>query len=133
VVDDNADARESVALLVEMNGHQVYRAGDGETALALAGKHPPDVALLDVGLPGMSGYVLAERLRELSLPRKPFLIAVTGYGADEDRAHCRKAGFALHLVKPVEPEVLESVLRAAAHLQGAGRYHAQPPASNAHP
>jgi CheY-like chemotaxis protein len=117
VVEDSADARESLALLVKLNGHVVFQVGDGEAGLALARELPPDVAFLDIGLPGMSGNELARCLRELPLPRKPCLVAVTAYDQPEDRARTREAGFALHLAKPVEPSLLESVLRAVACLQ----------------
>jgi two-component system CheB/CheR fusion protein len=117
VVEDHADVRESLALVVRMNGHAVSQVGDGEAALALVQEQPPDVAFLDIGLPGMSGNDLARHLRKLPLPRKPCLVAVTAYDQPEDRARSHAAGFALHLVKPVEPRVLESVLRAVAHLR----------------
>jgi CheY-like chemotaxis protein len=117
VVEDNTDSRESLALVAMLNGHAVCEASDGEAALALVQREPPDVAFLDIGLPGMSGNDLARHLRALPLRRKPYLVAVTAYDRREDRARSRAAGFALHLVKPVEPRLLESVMRAVANLQ----------------
>ena len=106
VVDDNDDASESLALLLEHWGHDVRIAGDGHAALAAAAEHDPDVVLLDIGLPGLDGYAVAERLRGSG----PLLIAMTGYGQFEDAERAKDAGFAEHLVKPVDPHHLRQLL-----------------------
>ncbi len=118
VVDDNRDAAEMLAELLASKGHEVQVAEDGPTALAVAGRFRPEVALLDIGLPVMDGYELAARLRELSAgPLR--LIAVTGYGQEEDRERARAAGFHGHLVKPIDPAVLrERVERPGAGGEG---------------
>jgi two-component system CheB/CheR fusion protein len=120
VVDDRPDARESLALLVTLNGHTVSSASNGTVALELARRQPPDVAFLDIGLPDIDGYEIARRLLKLGCPRRPLLVAVTGYGQPGDRARSRAAGFDLHLIKPVDPSVLESILRAVAKLRRPG-------------
>jgi CheY-like chemotaxis protein len=94
-----------------MYGHEVEVAPDGPTALRLAADKPPDVALLDLSLPGgMDGFEVARRLRELKAGKQPLLIAVTGYGRDEDRRRSTEAGIHLHLLKPVDGEALNCLL-----------------------
>jgi PAS domain S-box-containing protein len=109
IVDDSADSAESMALLLQIWGHDVHVASDGPHALAVAAECRPEVVLLDIGLPGMTGYEVARRLRELPDMADAVLVATTGYGQDEDRKHSREAGFALHLVKPVQPDLLQKV------------------------
>jgi PAS domain S-box-containing protein len=112
VVDDNEDATETLTDLLELWGHGVRTAHDGRAALAAAEEYAPDVVLLDIGLPGMDGYEVAVHLR--SRPEcAARLVAVTGYGQEEDRRRSREAGFDLHLTKPVDPEELKRVLAAA--------------------
>jgi PAS domain S-box-containing protein len=110
VVDDNHDSAESMAILVEIWGHEVRTAHDGPAALALAAEYRPDVVLLDIGLPGMSGYEVAKRLQELPGLERAILVAVTGYGQQSDRERTREAGFDHHLVKPVKPTHLQELL-----------------------
>jgi CheY-like chemotaxis protein len=110
VVDDNRDAAESMSMLLELWGHEVVCAFDGRTALETAAKYHPDAVFLDIGLPGMDGYEVAERLRELPQSAGAILIAITGYGQDEDRRRSRTAGINHHLVKPVAPETLHGLL-----------------------
>jgi signal transduction histidine kinase len=110
LVDDNQDAIEMMELLLTDRGYLVRSASDGMQALAVAAEFEPDVAVLDLGLPIMDGYELASRLLELFAPRGLRLIAVTGYGQAEDRIRTRAAGFALHLVKPVDLNELEAAL-----------------------
>ena len=110
VVDDNADASETLAMLLGLWGHDVQSAADGPTALETAAAHRPDVVLLDISLPGMSGYEVADRLRANPDLRDTVLVAMTGYGQAEDKKETRRAGFSLHLVKPVEPDVLQKLL-----------------------
>ena len=110
VVEDLDDAREALAELLRLYGHEVDVAADGLTALDLAVLHPPQIALLDIGLPGIDGYELARRLRD-RLGRTVTLVAMTGYGQADDRRRSREAGFDHHLVKPVDPARLMQILR----------------------
>jgi CheY-like chemotaxis protein len=114
VIDDNKDAAESMSMLFELWGHEVICAFDGHTALATAAKFRPDAVFLDIGLPGMDGYEVAERLRELPESARTVLVAITGYGQDEDRRRSREAGIDHHLVKPVAPETLQKLLDSLA-------------------
>jgi PAS domain S-box-containing protein len=111
VVDDNRDSAESIALLAEIWGYEVRTAHDGPSALEAAVTSPPEVVLLDIGLPGMDGYEVARRFRQ-ERGGGVVLIAMTGYGMDEDRQRSRDAGFDHHLVKPVDPEALRTLLAA---------------------
>jgi CheY-like chemotaxis protein len=110
VVDDNADTADTLATLLELEGHQVRLAHDGPTALAAAAAFRPDAIVLDLGLPGMDGFEVARRLRCRNGGPKPMLVAVSGYGQDEDRRRTRQAGFDHHLVKPAEIGTLRSLL-----------------------
>jgi signal transduction histidine kinase len=109
VVDDNVDAAASIAEVLELLGNHVRVAHDGAEALRLAQESVPDLALLDIGLPVIDGYELAQRLR--SEHPNIRLVAVTGYGQDGDRAAATRAGFSRHLVKPVSLQDIESVVR----------------------
>ena len=109
MVDDNQDAADNLALLCRMSGHVVDVAYDGVVALELASTFHPDIVLLDIGLPGRDGYDVARALRQ-SYPRPLHIVAMTGYGRDEDRRRSRDAGFDLHLVKPIEPTELFDLL-----------------------
>ena len=111
VVDDNVDAAESLAMMLELDGHSVIRAHDGRTAIALASNEYPSVMLLDIGLPDIDGYELARRLRALPEADAALLIAVTGYGQAEDRRRAEDAGFDRYLIKPIEFESLRSMLQ----------------------
>jgi CheY-like chemotaxis protein len=110
VVDDNHDAVETLAMLLGLWGHDVRLAADGPTALETAAAHRPHVVLLDISLPGISGYEVAKRLRANAELRDTVLVAMTGYGQAEDKKESREAGFSLHLVKPVEPDRLQKLL-----------------------
>ena len=112
VVDDNEDVAEMTAEMLKMYGHVALTAPDGPTALAVAASERPDVVLLDLGLPGMHGLEVAETLRATSKGHDPLLIAVSGYGRDEDRARSRAAGCEHHLVKPVDFDRLLALLAA---------------------
>jgi signal transduction histidine kinase len=112
IVDDNADAADSLAMLLQLDGHQTLAVYNSSDAIEQAQSFRPDIMLLDIGLPEMNGYEVARRLRsrpELSQIR---LIALTGYGQAADRAHAQAAGFDAHLMKPVEPEELTRALAA---------------------
>jgi PAS domain S-box-containing protein len=108
VVDDNVDAADSLALLLKLSGQETRVAYDGPTALLVAEAFRPQLVLLDIGMPGMDGYEVARRLREQG--RKVPLVAVTGWGQEEDRRRSREAGFDHHLVKPVDPSALQQLL-----------------------
>jgi CheY-like chemotaxis protein len=110
VVDDNRDVAESLALLLEMDGHQVQIANDGQAALEMARSVRPDVILLDIGLPGMDGYAVAKALRQSPELKQMQLFALTGYGQPEDREKSLVAGFNEHLVKPTDFEKLRKLL-----------------------
>jgi PAS domain S-box-containing protein len=109
VVDDNIDAVRSLAMVLEAFGHAVHTAHDGPAALEAAASFRPEAILLDIGLPRMDGYEVARRLRQAGQD-KALLVALTGYGQEEDRRRSREAGFDLHLVKPVDPQELEEIL-----------------------
>jgi CheY-like chemotaxis protein len=102
---------DSLAMLLRIYGHEIHLAPDGRTAIETARAKPPDVVLLDLGLPGMDGFQVAKQLKELPTPKPPFLTAVTGYGRDIDRQRSHDAGIDLHLVKPVDLEELQKVLK----------------------
>lgn len=108
VVDDNQDAVTLLARVLQRWGHTVHTAHDGGTALEEARRHPPHVVFLDIGLPDMDGYAVAEALRAEG--SQAVLVALTGYGHDEDRARAEAAGFAHHLLKPVDLANLKDVL-----------------------
>ena len=110
VVDNYHDAAVSLARLLERWGFQPAVAFDGSSALALASADPPAAVLLEVGLPGLDGYELAARLRELPGMGQALLVALIGYGQKEDVRRCSAAGIDLHLLKPCDPEELRRVL-----------------------
>jgi signal transduction histidine kinase/ActR/RegA family two-component response regulator len=111
VVDDNRDAATGLAEVLKSLGHEVQVAYDGPSALAIEASFEPDLLLLDLGLPEMDGYEVARRLREQTKRKKrPVLVAVTGWGQQEDRSRSRAAGFDAHLVKPLDIPVLERLL-----------------------
>lgn len=110
VVEDNEDVARSLAMLLELWGHNAEVVHRPEAALDAAHAHPPAVVLLDIGLPGMDGYQLAKKLRLQQGCEKVVLVAMTGYGQDEDRRRAEEAGFDHHLVKPVDPDVLQQLL-----------------------
>jgi CheY-like chemotaxis protein len=112
VVDDNRDAADSLALLLGLWGYRPVVAYDGPTALAAvaAPAEPPAVALIDLGLPRLDGFEVARRLRADSRCAGVVLIAVTGYGQEEDRRRCHEAGFVHHALKPFDPLELRRLL-----------------------
>jgi CheY-like chemotaxis protein len=109
IVEDNADAREALRMLLELDGHVVEAAAEGGEALDIMWAKDPDIALVDIGLPGIDGYEVARRVRARD-PRRPLLIALTGYGQPEDRRRATDAGFDSLLVKPVDPAALADLL-----------------------
>jgi CheY-like chemotaxis protein len=110
IVEDNQDAGEMYRLLIELAGHEALLAENGRLGLELFKAASPDIALVDIGLPGMDGYEIARRFRAEPNGAAVFLAALTGYGSASDRARSRQAGFDLHLLKPVDPQMLQSVL-----------------------
>jgi signal transduction histidine kinase/ActR/RegA family two-component response regulator len=116
LVDDNTDMTEMLAASLEASGHETASANDGLEALEVAGRFSPDVAFVDIGLPSIDGYEVARRLRA-QLEAPVVLIAMSGYGQEEDRALSREAGFDDHFVKPVPRERIEQVLAEAARSQ----------------
>lgn len=110
VVDDNQDAAQGLAMLLEIKGHEVATAHDGPQALERALEFRPTVVLLDIGLPAMDGYQVARELRRQEGGEEMLLVAVTGYGHESDRQRSRDAGFDHHLLKPVGIEALEELL-----------------------
>ncbi|WP_290659820.1 ATP-binding protein [Aquabacterium sp.] len=111
VVDDNEDAVESLEMLLSLQGHQVRSAGDGMTALHLAGEFLPELILLDIGLPKLNGYEVAKLIRQQPWGANMLLVAVTGWGQAQDKQSANEAGFDRHLTKPVDPQDLMSILR----------------------
>jgi two-component system CheB/CheR fusion protein len=114
VVDDNRDGADSLAMLLRLGGHDVCVANDGPGAVTAAASFAPEVVLLDIGMPGMNGYEVARRIRLLPGSGRVLLVAVTGYGQEEDRRRSRAAGFDHHLVKPVEFDALARLLGSEA-------------------
>jgi PAS domain S-box-containing protein len=112
VADDNQDAAESLATLLELSGHELRIAHLGRTALALAQTFRPEVALLDIGMPDLSGYEVAQKLRQAAWADGMQLIALTGWGQEDDRRRALEAGFDHHLIKPVDPDQLDAIIAA---------------------
>lgn len=110
VVDDNLDSAETIALMAQLWGHDVRTAHNGQAALELAEDYRPEVVLLDIGLPGMDGFEVAKRLRAQEWMVGVMLVAMTGYGQEEDRRRSREVGFDHHMVKPIDPGALQALL-----------------------
>src|SRR5450432_763203 len=110
VADDNQDAADTLSLLLEIAGYEAVVAHSGEEAFERLLRHSPDAAILDIGMPDMSGYEVARRFRKES-GRNVFLLAVTGWGQQDDIARAKAAGFDEHLTKPVDPDRVEQLLR----------------------
>lgn len=110
VVDDNQDSADSLAMLLRLSGHDVRTAHEGQEAVTAAGTFEPDLALLDLGMPTMTGYEVARRIRQQHGGGDIVLIALTGWGQEEYRRRSKEAGFDHHLTKPVEVEVLQQIL-----------------------
>jgi two-component system CheB/CheR fusion protein len=110
IVDDNRDAADSLALILRMHDYEVRTADDGPSGLQTAAAWSPEVILLDIGLPGMSGHDIAKELRALPQTQHAVLIAMTGFGSAEDISQSAEAGFSRHLVKPVDPDMLLGLL-----------------------
>jgi CheY-like chemotaxis protein len=112
IADDNRDSAETLAALLRMEGHEVTSVHDGPVALSVFNELKPDAVLLDIGMPGLTGYEVARRLRQAN-PRTPLtLIAITGWGQDIDKERAFAAGFDHHLTKPVDPQRLVELLKS---------------------
>jgi signal transduction histidine kinase len=130
VADDNADALESLATLLELGGHEVFSAANGALALESAERHLPDVALLDIGMPMLDGYEVARRIRAQPWGRRITLVALTGWGQESDRRRSGEAGFDSHLVKPLDLDKLTELLgRLPANVSENTDSHAGSPAA----
>ncbi|MET0386912.1 MAG: response regulator [Polyangiales bacterium] len=114
LVEDNDDTRELMCTLLESRGHRVICAADGTEGVELATQRQPEVALVDIGLPGMNGYAVARQLRDTARVAAPFLIALTGYGSPEDHQRASDAGFDAHMVKPIDTARLFELLQKIA-------------------
>jgi CheY-like chemotaxis protein len=112
IVDDNEDSTRTMAILQRRRGHETRTSFTGPDAVAVAAEFVPEVVLLDIGLPGMDGYEVARRLRAMPALAGAFLVAMSGYGSEEDRAEARAAGFDEYLVKPVDLDLLRTWLRS---------------------
>jgi two-component system OmpR family response regulator len=116
IVEDHLDTARATAKLLRYQGHEVQVATDGQGALASAAASPPDVALLDLDLPEMSGWEVARRLRDQAVGRRPLLVAISGLGDSEYRRLTHEAGIDLHLLKPADPQMLFALLERFARL-----------------
>jgi two-component system CheB/CheR fusion protein len=125
IVDDNRDLAEMLKTFLEMHGHEVYVANDARSALETAARVRPHVGLFDIGLPGMSGYELAQRIREDPTLQTIYLVAVTGWGYEDDRERARRAGFDDHLTKPTDPDAIRALLSQASQSVRARRQSAR--------
>jgi PAS domain S-box-containing protein len=113
VVDDNVDGAESLARMLQISGHEMRVAYSGPEALHTVRSFTPEVVFLDIGLPGMNGYEVAKRLRAELSPRRAVLVALTGWGSQDDKRQSKEAGFDFHLTKPVELTAIENILARA--------------------
>ena len=113
IVDDNVDAAETLAMMLEILGQETRQAHDGHEALEVAADYKPDLVFMDIGLPGISGLEACVRMREELGMRETYLVALSGYGTEEDRRKSMAAGFDDHLVKPLDPGSLPSILGSA--------------------
>jgi len=114
VVDDNEDAALSLSMLLELSGYEVLTANDGAEALRLVTEFEPRVVLLDLGMPRMDGYEVCHRLRQLPGGEKITVIAATGWGQEHHRRKTEAAGFDMHMIKPLDTDVLRTTLDALA-------------------
>lgn len=112
LVDDSPDSSEPLSLLLQAQGHETRVASEGKEAIALADDFQPNCVVLDLGMPGMDGYEVARRLRERPYGPKLTLVALTGWAGKDVRAKAAAAGFDYHLVKPVNWEELENIVKA---------------------
>lgn len=110
IVEDNADVRDGLVELCQMWGHEVFTAGDGIEGVRVALERRPDIAFVDIGLPGLDGYEVAGQIRAASAGQDLLLVALTGYGSREQKARAIESGFDHHLVKPVDTKLIEGLV-----------------------
>ncbi len=110
MADDNRDAADSLAMMLRLVGYEVHAAHDGQEAVEAAGRLRPDVVLLDIGMPKLNGLQAARHIREQPWGRQMVLVAITGWGQEEDKRRATEAGFDHHLTKPVDPAALQELL-----------------------
>jgi CheY-like chemotaxis protein len=111
VVEDREDAAATTAMLLRLHGHSVEVAADGPSAVQAVHTAPPDVVLLDLGLPKMDGWTVAKQIRQNCNRKRPFIVAVSGYGTEADKLRSQEVGIDLHLIKPVDPAELDDLLK----------------------
>jgi CheY-like chemotaxis protein len=111
IADDNRDAADTMGMLLELGGHEAIIAHSGNQALQLGREHRPDVVILDIGMPDLNGYDVARTARNEEWGKSAYLIALTGWGQAEDKERARLAGFDRHLTKPVDPDLVEEILK----------------------
>jgi CheY-like chemotaxis protein len=116
IADDNRDAADTMGMLLEFGGHEVIIAHSGNQALQLGRERRPDVVILDIGMPDLNGYDVARTARNEDWGKSAYLIALTGWGQAEDKERARLAGFDRHLTKPVDPDLVEEILKG--HMGG---------------
>jgi len=128
IIEDNRDAREMFRMMLELAGHEVLEAEEGHAGLSLLKTAHPDIAVVDVGLPGLTGYEIARRFHDEApaAAAHVMLVALTGYGTPEARERSRQAGFDYHLIKPVNAEALDEIMRVG--LDGHDPHPVPPPA-----
>jgi CheY-like chemotaxis protein len=117
VADDNRDAANTLAMLMRLAGHEVCTAHSGKAALTLASRFHPEIALLDIGMPDLDGYEVAKQIRETDWGRNVRLVALTGWGQEDDKRRARAAGFDRHLTKPADPRDLDELLSSSPSLR----------------
>jgi CheY-like chemotaxis protein len=117
VADDNRDSAQTLAMVLDVMGHETRLANDGLQAVAIAAEFEPDIVLLDIGMPKLNGYEACRQIRAQPWARDVVMVAVTGWGHDEDRRRSKSAGFDLHLVKPLDPVEVERMMRDLQPLQ----------------
>lgn len=131
LIEDNPDARETFRMMLELAGHEVLEAEEGRSGLELLRSALPDIAVIDVGLPGLDGYEIASRFRREPQSSRVMLVALTGYGTPEARERSRQAGFDHHLIKPIDPDVLREIMGTGIASRGSREPGASPGAVRA--
>jgi CheY-like chemotaxis protein len=121
IVDDNLDAAETLAMMLELLGQETRQAHDGHEALKAAQEYRPDLIFMDIGLPGLNGHEVVSRMRRELGMGDIYIVALSGYGTEEDRRRSSEAGFDAHLVKPLDPAQLPQLLAGAVRPRAADR------------
>ena len=114
IIDDNRDAATTMAMFVEELGGTAFTAFDGASGLAAVERFQPDIVFMDIGMPGLDGYEVCRRIRQMPAVRQVVLVAVTGWGQAQDKQRAFEVGFDAHLTKPVDPDALAQLLAGAA-------------------